>query len=298
MLAQLLHRRIGIFRLPLLGRLVALPLDEAAADRIVFLLVKNLVAGHEAGRHGVGVREVALRRVVDDVGERQVERLAPQLHRVGLIRLGDHLVEEARIHGRRFLAHEACERCTLGAVALAGGTEAAEEVDLEAGGLGQLVRGQLLTALVEIVGDAHRSDGVRARGTRANLVELVRNRHDRSLRGLDDIKVGREGRAHLEAGIAARGCLLSLLCRSLRRGLLRAGLRRPRRAGHHRRRTDGGVAREECPTVDACRCVRNVRQGRKSLVLVTLCHARVLPLKAKYDRWHDRCRERPCSHPR
>ena len=40
-LAQLLHRRVGIFRLALLGRLVALPLDEPAADRIVLLLVER-----------------------------------------------------------------------------------------------------------------------------------------------------------------------------------------------------------------------------------------------------------------
>ena len=98
-LAQLLHRRVRIFRLALLRRLVALPLDEAAADGIVFLLVERLVAGHQLARHGVGVREIALRRVVDDIGERQIEGLVAELHRIGLLRLGDHLVEEAA--GRR-----------------------------------------------------------------------------------------------------------------------------------------------------------------------------------------------------
>src|SRR5689334_25169946 len=36
-----------VFRLAFVGRLVALPLDESAAYRIVFLLVERLVAGHQ-----------------------------------------------------------------------------------------------------------------------------------------------------------------------------------------------------------------------------------------------------------
>ena len=42
--------------------------------------------------------------------------------------------------------------------------------------LRQLVGRQLRAALVEVVGDAHRPDGVRTRGARADLVELVQPR--------------------------------------------------------------------------------------------------------------------------
>ena len=75
------------------------------------------------------MREVALRRVVDDVLERRVERGGAELHREGLVGLGRQFVEEQRIDGRRLLADDAGERGPLGAVALAGGAEAAEQVD-------------------------------------------------------------------------------------------------------------------------------------------------------------------------
>ena len=177
--------------------------------------------------------------------------LPPSLHRVGLLRLGDHLVEEQRIHGGRLLAHQACERGALGAMPLAGGAQAAEQMHLEAGGLRQLVGRQLRAALVEVVGDAHRPDRVRARGAGAHLVELVRHGHHRPLGLLDDVEVGRKGAAHLEAGSVLRGLLGGLLRGRLRRGLLRTGFGRPGGSGHHGRRADGGVAHEECPTVHA-----------------------------------------------
>ena len=208
------------------------------------------------------MREVALGRVVDDVGERQIERLVAELHRIGLLRLGDHLVEEQRIHGGRLLAHQARERGALGAVALAGGAQAAEQMHLEAGGLRQLVGRQLRAALVEVVGDAHRPDRVRARGAGADLVELVHHGHHRALGLLDDVEVGREDAAHLEPGSVLRGRLRGLLRGGLRRGLLRAGLGRPGGSGHHRRRADGGVAHEERPAVDARWRVRRFRQGK------------------------------------
>ena len=57
----------GYFGCPFFGGCVSLPLDEAAADRVVLLLVEHRVAGHQLAGHRVRVREVALRRVVDDV---------------------------------------------------------------------------------------------------------------------------------------------------------------------------------------------------------------------------------------
>src|SRR5262245_41849406 len=97
MLPQFFHGRVWILRLPLLGRLIALPLDESAADRVVLLFENSLVAGHEFARHGVWMRKFTLGRVVDDVGEREFERLVAELHGVGLIGLRDHLVEEEGI---------------------------------------------------------------------------------------------------------------------------------------------------------------------------------------------------------
>ena len=87
--------------------------------------------------------------------------------------LSRRLVEERRIDGRRLLADDAGERGALGAVALAGRAEAAEQVHLQRGRLGELVGRQLGAALVEVVGDPHRADRVRARRARADLVELV-----------------------------------------------------------------------------------------------------------------------------
>ena len=83
-LAQFLHRGVGILRLALLGRRVALPLVEPAAGRVILQFVDRLVAGHEFAGHRVRVREVALGRVVDDVGQREIERLVAELHRIGL----------------------------------------------------------------------------------------------------------------------------------------------------------------------------------------------------------------------
>ena len=82
-----------------------------------------------------GMREVALRRVVDDVLERSVERLAAELHLESLIGIRRQAVEERRLDRRRLLADDAGERGALGAVALAGRAQAAEQVHLERGRL-------------------------------------------------------------------------------------------------------------------------------------------------------------------
>ena len=189
MLQQLRHRRVRILRLTLLRRLIAFPLDEAAADRVVLLLEQHLVARHELARHGVGMRELALRRVIDHVFQRRVERLGAQLHLEDLVGIGGQAVEECGLHGRGLLADNAGKRGTLGAVTLAGCAEAAEQVDLKGCCLRELIGGKLRCALVEVVGDAHRADRVRARWTGADLVELVDRRHHRPLGLLDDIEL-------------------------------------------------------------------------------------------------------------
>ena len=108
---------------------------------------------------------------------------------------------------------------------------------LSAGRLRELVGRQLRAALVEVVGDAHRADGVGARGPGPDLVELVDHRHHRPLGLLHDVQVGGEGRLPiwaLAASFAACG----------------ARFLRHRAAGHHRRRADDGVAHDEGAAVD------------------------------------------------
>ena len=134
------------------------------------------------------MREVALGRVVDDVGQRQIERLVAELQRIRLFRLLLHLVEEQRINRGRFLADQPRQRGAFGAVALAGGAQAAEEVNLEAGRLGQLVGRQLRATLIKVVGDAHRPDRVRARGAGTHLVELLDHGHHRALGPFHDVQ--------------------------------------------------------------------------------------------------------------
>ena len=165
--------------------------------------------------------------------------LLAELHREGLIRVRRQAVEERRLDRRRLLADDAGERGALGAVALAGGAQAAEQVHLEAGGLRELVGRQLRAALIEVVGDAHRADRVRARGPGADLVELFERGHHRPLGLLDDLEVGR----HLRGGHGRRVAAE------------RGGLFRGRRgaAGDDRRGADDGAAHQERPAVDACR---------------------------------------------
>src|SRR5688572_26146390 len=90
-------------------------------------------------------------------------------------------VEEFRVDRRRFLSDEPCERRAFRAVSLTRRAEAAEQVHLKLRRLGELVGRQLGGLLVEIVGDAHRTDRVRAGRARPYLVELFRGRHHRAL---------------------------------------------------------------------------------------------------------------------
>ena len=243
---QLLHRRVRVLRLALLRGLVALPLDEPAADGVVLLLEEHGVPRHELAGHGVRVREVALGRVVDDVLQGDVEGLVAQLHREDLVGLVPQAVEEERVDGRRLLAHDARERCPLRPVAQAGGAQAAEQVHLERGRLVELLLRQLRAALVEVVGDAHRADGVGARRARPHLVELVDRRHHRALGLPLDVEVERDVLRH--RGRRRRGG----------GGLLLLGRRA---AGDHRRRADDGAAHHEGAAVHARRNLR-----RESLV--------------------------------
>ena len=246
-LAQLLHGGEGILRRILLRRLVALPFDEAAAHRVVLELVDRLVAGHELAGHGVGMGKVALGRVIDDVRQRQGEGLVAELHRIGLVGLVEHLVEEQRIDRGRFLAEQPGEGCALRAMALAGGAEAAEQMHFQAGRLGELVGRKLGAALVEVVGDAHRADRVRARGAGSHLVELVGQDHHRALGGFDHIQVWRKRPAEFWTC-----CLLG--------GLLGAGVGCPRRARHDGGRANHGASHHEGAAIHICVVFRDIER--------------------------------------
>ncbi len=238
-LQQLRHRRVRVLRRALLGRLVALPLDEPAAHGVVLLLQQHGVTRHQLAGHRVRVREVALRRVVDDVLERGVERGGAELHREHLIGLLLQLVEERGIDGGGLLADDAGEGSALGAVADARGAEAAEQVNLERSGLGELVGGKLGAALVEVVGDPHRTNGVRARWAGTHFVELFDRRHDRPLGLLDHVQVRRDV---FLGGWRRRRCW--------RRGTVGRG-RRWRAADDHAGGTDDGRFHQERAPIDA-----------------------------------------------
>ena len=103
------------------------------------------------------LRQVAFWRIVDDVGKRHVERLAAERNWIGLLRLGDHPLEERRIHRGRLFADEPRQRRAFGSVALARRAQATEQMHLEAGGLRQLIGRQFCAALIEVVGNARRA---------------------------------------------------------------------------------------------------------------------------------------------
>ena len=124
---------------------------------------------------------------------------------------------------------------------LPGGAEAAEQVHLERRRLGELVRRQLRAALVEIVGDAHRADRVRARGARPHLVELVQRRHHRTLCFLHDVQVGQRAGGVGGPPVAA---LSVRSCAEIGMPVITAG------------RTDHGAAHEERATIHAGRDLR------------------------------------------
>ena len=146
--------------------------------------------------------EVALGRVVDDVLEAHVDGLVAQLHREHLVGLVAQAVEELRVDRGRFFPDQAGERGAFRAVSLARRAEAAEQVHLQLRRLGEFVGRQFGGLLVEIVGDAHRTDRVRAGRARAHLVELVHGRQHRARALLHHVQVGGNGTAGA-AGAAA-----------------------------------------------------------------------------------------------
>jgi hypothetical protein len=186
------------------------------------------------------MREVPLRLVVDDVLQRNRERFVTKLHLKCLVGIGREAVEEFRFDRRRLLADDAGQGGALGAVTFAGRAEAAEEMHFDASGFRELIRRQLCAALVEVIGDAHRPDGVGARWARPHFVELVERRHHRSLRLLDDVEVRREWRSRLQWRNRWRR----------QRGV--GGRRTWRPAGDHGHRAHEGAAHHEGPPVHAC----------------------------------------------
>ena len=130
------------------------------------------------------------------------------------------------------------KRCTLSAVALASWSG-----------------GQLRAALVEVVGDPHRADRVRAGGPGAHLVELLERRHHRPLRLLHDVEVGRD--VLLDHGRRRRGP----------RRLLLLGRRAAR--DHGRGADHGAPHHERAPVHARGNLGRDERGfGRKQLFLV------------------------------
>ena len=126
--------------------------------------------------------EVALGGIVDDVLEAHIDGLGAELHREHLVRLVSQAVEEFRVDRCRFFPDQPCERGSFRAVSLARRAEASEQVHLKLRRLGEFVGRQFGGLLVEVVGDAHRTDRVRAGRARAHLVELVHGRQHRPLR--------------------------------------------------------------------------------------------------------------------
>src|SRR4030095_11264115 len=127
-------------------------------------------------RHRVWVFEVALGGIIDDILEAHIDRLVAKLYLERLIRLVSQGVEKFTVHGGRLFSYQSRKRGSFRTVALAGGTEAAEQVDLKLRRLSEFVGRKFFGALLEVIGDAHRTDRVRARRTRPHFVELVRRR--------------------------------------------------------------------------------------------------------------------------
>ena len=94
MLAQLLHRGEWVFRRVFLGRLISLPLYKSTAHGVILLLEDQGVPGHQLDRHGVGMGEIALSSIKNDVFERGIDGLRSELHRERLIRLIAQAIEK------------------------------------------------------------------------------------------------------------------------------------------------------------------------------------------------------------
>ena len=186
--------------------------------------------------------------------------LAAELHREHLVRLVAQAVQKQRVDRCRFLSDQPGERGSFRAVSLARRAEASEQVHLKLGRRGQFVGRQLGGALVEVVGNAHRPNRVRAGRARAHLVELVHGRQDRPLLLHHHVQV----RSQRDSGRSARRCGCGCGCWR-RRGLFgfRSGA-----AVHHRRRRDHGAAHDELPAVEAGRNLR--RHWRRGIEQITV----------------------------
>ena len=116
--------------------------------------------------------------------------LSAELHREHLVRLVPQAVEEFRVDRCRFFPDQPGERGAFRAVSLARRAEAAEQVHLKLRRRGEFVGRQFGGSLVEIVGDAHRTNRVRTGRARAHLVELVHGRQHRPLCLHHHVQVG------------------------------------------------------------------------------------------------------------
>src|ERR1041385_3215639 len=108
------------------------------------------------------MREIAFRRVVDDVRETDGESLGAKLYLECLVRLVSQAIEKRWIDCRRLFSNQPRERGAFCAMSFACRAEAAEQMDLQCGCLGEFVLRQFDGALIEVICDAHRADRVRA----------------------------------------------------------------------------------------------------------------------------------------
>src|SRR3974390_2978341 len=114
---------VWVLRLPLVGWLVALPLDEPATDRVVFQLVKLFVAGEKHRRHGIGMMEVTLRSVEDNVLQRKVESRRAERDLVTFIGICGQPVQELGRARCRSFPEQSGQRCSVGAMTLPCGAQ-------------------------------------------------------------------------------------------------------------------------------------------------------------------------------
>src|SRR6185369_11643194 len=112
--------------------------------------------------HRVLVMEFAFRSVVDDVLERDRNLFAAELNFERLIRLVAQTVKKQRVDSGWLHTDQTCQRSAFSAMTFTRRTKTAEQVDSKRGCLCELVCRQLRTALVEIIGNAHWADCVRA----------------------------------------------------------------------------------------------------------------------------------------
>ena len=135
---EVLHVGEGMDRRPAACVGLALPLEEAAAGRIVLSLEHRCaVLAHEPHDRGVGEGKRVLNLVPDDGGRADLKTSAGNGHRVDPAGIAE-FVHQRRVAGFRLLAQQAGDDGTVGAMPPAGGTETAVEVRLD--GDGRLTR--------------------------------------------------------------------------------------------------------------------------------------------------------------